>query len=209
MRNDRILLFRIFNFKAMPKYHSIDNIPAKVFFQILESNDFQLLKPKPKEKDLEKIFLQIYDDFFVQSENHQAKAYLETRSNFYYKKQKVEMLIKLMQFYVANQTTVLMRSEMAEVLKVSYGLHFDPNGDVLDQVHKIMTFDVPIMKNELVFLETQLNELSKGGGKEVKFFDQLAVMSQHLPNNSLLNENMTLATYVALNKLIWQNSLKS
>ena len=62
----------------MCKYNSIDNIPAKTFFDILHSKDYQLLKPKPSEDGLEKIFTDIYDDFFVKSDNYEAKQYLKS-----------------------------------------------------------------------------------------------------------------------------------
>ena len=60
----------------MPKYNSIDTIPAKVYFDIKANNDLQLLKPKPSEKDLDKIFESIDDQFFLRSKNPEAQRYL-------------------------------------------------------------------------------------------------------------------------------------
>jgi len=60
----------------MCKFNHISNIPAKIFFDILETKNYQLLKPKPKEQGLEQIFISIYDDFFDKSNNPEAKEYL-------------------------------------------------------------------------------------------------------------------------------------
>ena len=43
----------------MPKFNNIENIPAKTFFDILETKNFRLLKPKPREKGLEQVFMSL------------------------------------------------------------------------------------------------------------------------------------------------------
>ena len=47
----------------MPKYNSIYNIPAKVFFDILHERDFSLLEPEENEEGLDEVFAKIYDDY--------------------------------------------------------------------------------------------------------------------------------------------------
>ena len=65
----------------MPKFNSVNNIPAKLFFDILQNKDFKLLEllENETEKELEETFVSIYDDYFVQSENHKSKEFLEER----------------------------------------------------------------------------------------------------------------------------------
>jgi len=62
----------------MPKFNNIYTIPAKTFFDILQTRNYQLLKPKPREKGLEAVFMAIYDEYFIKSDNHEAKEYLTT-----------------------------------------------------------------------------------------------------------------------------------
>ena len=73
----------------MPKYNSIDTIPAKVYFDIKESSNLQLLKPKPSEKDLEKIFESIDDQFFLRSKNPEAQRYLNLTVEIQYLNYKI------------------------------------------------------------------------------------------------------------------------
>ena len=76
----------------MPKYSTIENIPAKTFFEILKSKDYQLLCPKPKEKDLDKLFLSIYDDYFLRSDNEQAKEFLRLQNELIANEYKINVL---------------------------------------------------------------------------------------------------------------------
>jgi hypothetical protein len=68
----------------MAKYNSIENIPAKLFFEVLNTRDYTLLVAEQENEDLEEVFTAIYDDFFVKIKNPQAKMYLEMtwRVNF-------------------------------------------------------------------------------------------------------------------------------
>jgi len=95
----------------MPKYHNIETIPAKVFFHILETKDFQKLKPKPSENGLEQIFISIYDEFFIKSDNEEAKQYLETTTEIANLKYKIATLKQSLHFYFYNQTTEQMRND--------------------------------------------------------------------------------------------------
>ena len=76
----------------MAKYNSIDTIPAKVFFEVLKTKNYQLLKPKPKEKGLEEIFVSIYDEFFLKSNNHEANRYLELTKEISFLKYKIALM---------------------------------------------------------------------------------------------------------------------
>jgi len=82
----------------MPKYNSIDTIPAKVFFEVLKSKNYQLLKPKPKEKGLEECFIAIYDDFFIKSDNSEAKSYLKLNKEIAFLEYKMAVIKQVLHF---------------------------------------------------------------------------------------------------------------
>jgi len=109
----------------MPKYKSVDTIPAKTFFTILESKNYQLLKPKPSEKGLEQIFISIYDEFFIKSDNPEAKQYLETTTEIAQLKYKIATLKQSLHFYFYNQTTEKMRNDFIEALQIGYNITID------------------------------------------------------------------------------------
>ena len=186
----------------MPKYNSIDNIPAKVFFQILKTKDFQQLKPKPREKGLEAIFTQIYDEFFIKSDNVEAKRYLELNAEIAFLQYKKATLKQSLAFYLYNRTTKEMREDFANALKEGFSIELDLNKPFIDEVQRVLTIELGIIENDLEFAKNDFNSMvKKSQSKDFDYYEQIGVLSQVLPNNSLLKEEMTLAVYVALEKL--------
>jgi hypothetical protein len=186
----------------MPKYNSIDTIPAKTFFEILKSKDYQLLKPKPKEQDLEQVFVSIYDEFFVKSENYEAKRFLELTNQIAFLSYKIAVLKKSLQFYLYNQTTKEMRLDFIESVKIGYGIEIDADAKFIDEVQRVLTSEIALIENDLTMLNLELDSMvSKSKSKDFDYHEDIGVLSQVLPNNSLLKEDMTLAVYISLEKL--------
>jgi hypothetical protein len=186
----------------MPKYNSIDTIPAKTFFEILKSKNYQLLKPKPKEQDLEQVFVSIYDDFFIKSENYEAKRFLELTNQIAFLNYKIATLKKSLQFYLYNQTTKQMRLDFIESVKIGYGIEIDANAKFIDEVQRVLTSEIALIENDLTMLNLELDSMiSKSKSKDFDYYEDIGVLSQVLPNNSLLKEDMTLAVYISLEKL--------
>lgn len=186
----------------MPKYNSIDTIPAKTFFEILKSKNYQLLKPKPKEQDLEQVFVSIYDDFFIKSENYEAKRFLELTNEIAFLNYKIAILKKSLQFYLYNQTTKQMRLDFIESVKIGYGIEIYANAKFIDEVQRVLTSEIALIENDLTMLNLELDSMvSKSKSKDFDYYEDIGVLSQVLPNNSLLKEDMTLAVYISLEKL--------
>jgi len=183
----------------MPKYNSIDTIPAKVYFDIKESNNLQLLKPKPSEKDLDKIFESIDDKFFLRSKNPEAQRYLNLTVEIQYLNYKIATLKSSLHHYYYTETNLEMRKGFAQALLDGYDIVLNTEVPFGDEVHRILTIDVGILKNDLSFLENEYNDMIKRSkGKDFNFFGSIVSLSTILPNNSLLKEEMTLAVYVEL-----------
>ena len=73
----------------MPKYNSILNIPAKLFFDVLHEKNFDLLEPIEGEKGLEEVFSLIYDDYFLKSNNPRSKRFLELQQEIHFMTYKI------------------------------------------------------------------------------------------------------------------------
>lgn len=186
----------------MPKYNSIDTIPAKTFFEILKSKNYQLLKPKPKEQNLEQVFVSIYDDFFIKSENYEAKRFLELTNQIAFLNYKIAVLKKSLQFYLYTQTTKQMRLDFIESVKIGYGIEIDVNAKFIDEVQRVLTSEIALIENDLTMLNLELDSMvKKSKSKDFDYYEDIGVLSQVLPNNSLLKEDMTLAVYISLEKL--------
>lgn len=186
----------------MPKYNSVDTIPAKVFFHILKTKDYQQLKPKPKEKGLKEVFESIYDDFYLKMDNEESKYYLQLTIDIAFLEFKIDYLKKCLHFYVTNKTTKEMREEFVEALKVGYGIYIDMNAPFIDEVQRVLTTEIGIIENDLNLDKIDFNNMiKKSQSKNFDYFDDIGVLGQVLQGNNLVKEEMTLAVYISLSKL--------
>jgi hypothetical protein len=197
----------------MPKYNNISNIPAKTFFDILKSKNYQLLKPKPREKDLEQVFISIYDEFFIKSDNHEAKRYLELTKDIAFYKYKIATLKQSIHFYFYNKTTEKMRLDFIKAMKQGYGIEINKDVPFIEEVERVLTIEIGIINNDLNFAQIEFDEMiNKSKNKDFDYYDSIGALSNVLPNNSLLKEDMTLAVYVTLEKqaqrIVEQNKKK-
>lgn len=150
----------------MAKYNSIDTIPAKVFFTILETKNYQLLKPKPKEKGLEELFISIYDDFFAKSNNPEAKEYLRCTKEIAFIKYKIASLKQSIHFYFYNKTTKEMRMDFIKAVYDGYGIVIDPEANFIDEVQRLLTNEIGILENDLTFEEINFKNMLSNSKKE-------------------------------------------
>jgi hypothetical protein len=161
----------------LPKYNNIDNIPAKTFFEILQSKNFQLLKPKPSEKGLEAVFVSIYDDFFVKSENIEAKRYLELTKEIATLEYKIAVLKQVLHFYHYNETTSEMKADFVKSLKEGYNIDFDLTVSFTSEVLRILTVDVGIIQNDLTPLKSEFEDMiKKSKSKAFDYEDDIVAM---------------------------------
>jgi len=185
----------------MPKYNSIDTIPAKVFFQILKDKNYQNLKPKPKEKGLEQVFISIYDEFFIQSNNAEAKEYLNLSKEVAFLEYKIAVIKQTLHFVYYTQTTKEMRLELLEALKKGCGISIDVQTDFKEEVLRILNIEIGIINNDLSLAKIDLEQMiKKSQSKDYNYYDSIGAMSNILTGNSLLKEDMSLAVYVTLEK---------
>lgn len=187
----------------MPKYNSIDTIPAKVFFEILKSKNYQLLKPKPREKGLEQVFINIYDEFFIKSDNEEAKEYLNLNKNISFFEYKIATIKQVLHYVHYTTITKEMHLDVLKALKESCKIEIDVNVTPFrDECLRVLTIEIGIIKNDLTEMKNSLEVmLKKSKGKDFDYYDSIGVLSNFLPNNSLLKEEMTLAIYITLEKL--------
>ena len=183
----------------MPKYNSISTLPAKTFFSILESKNYQLLKPKPREKGLEQIFVSIYDEFFVKSDNHEANEYLKLTKDIAYLTAKIAYLKQALHFYFYNQTTEQMRLDFIEALKVGYDIVIDTELPFIDEVQRVLSVEVGIIQNDLTMAEMAYKGMTKKS--QAKAFDyekQIVAIENVIGRN--INDGIMLDKYIAYEK---------
>lgn len=183
----------------MPKYISIDTIPAKVFFKILETKDYQQLKPKPREKGLEKIFIGIYDEFFIKSNNHEANEYLRLTKEVAFCKAKIAYLKQALHFYFYNQTTKEMRMEFIEALKTGYDIVIDSEVKFIDEVQRVLSIEIGIIQNDLTMSESNFSQMTnKSQGKAFEYEKQIVSIENVIKRS--ISDDITLSKYIAYEK---------
>jgi hypothetical protein len=186
----------------LPKYNSIETIPARIFFEILKSNNLQLLKPKPSEQGLEEVFMSIYDEYFLKSENYQANEFLTLKNQIGFLNYKIAVIKSTLHFIFYNKTTKKMRLDIIKALKVGCDIEIDSEKPFIEEVKRVLEIEIGILQNELSILNIDYeNIIKENKDKDFDYYDRIGVLSQVLPNNSLIKENMTLAVHIALEKL--------
>jgi len=185
----------------MPKYTSVDTIPAKVFFEILKTKNYQLLCPKPKEKGLEQVFIAIYDDFFVKSNNAEANEYLKLTKEIAFLEYKIAYLKQALHFYFYNQTTEQMRYDFLDALQKGYDIIIDRNLPFIDEVKRVLDIEIGIINNDLTMAKLAFEEMtSKSKNKAFEYEEQIVAFENVLKRS--VTDDITLAKYIAYEKSV-------
>lgn len=183
----------------MPKYNSIDTIKAKVFFEILKTKNYQLLKPKPREKGLEEVFISIHDEFFIKSDNKEANEYLRLINEIAFLNYKIAVLRKDLHFYYYNKTTEQMRMDFIDALQTGYDIIIDKEANFEDEVLRVLTIEIGIIQNDLTQSKIIFDQMTEKSKKTVvEFEDQIVSMENVLDRE--IKDGITLSKYIALQK---------
>jgi len=183
----------------MPKYHNIETIPAKVFFDILKTKNYQLLKPKPSEQGLEEIFVEIYDEYYLKSENPKAKEFLELKNNVLIIQAKISVITKTLLFLYNTELTKETFEETLSNLS-QIGIFINKSNGKLDEIDRILSIEIGILKNDLNFYLMELESLESTSSKDVFDFYESLVSLENIHERTL-EEKLSLAKYIQYEKL--------
>lgn len=188
----------------MPKYNSINNIPAKLFFDILQEKDFSLLEEYNEDEDLEEVFSSIYDDYFTKSNNEQSKRFLELRQQIEFMSYKIKSIVQVLDFLIFNTTTEEIRKEILEAL-ISIGINVNLENIFLDEVKNVLQTEIGILQNDLSFLQIELDNIQKDNKDSVfSFYESL--INLETAHERTLDDNMVLAKFIEYEKLAIKKS---
>jgi hypothetical protein len=183
----------------MAKYNSIENILAKTFFDILHSKDYQLLKPKPNEEGLEKVFTDIYDDFFVKSDNYEAKQYLKSTYTIAFLEYKIATIKQVLHFVYYNDVTEDMKLKLLDALEKGCEIYIDKDAEFVSEVQRILQVEIGIIENDLNMEKLEFDNISKNRSEKLfDFYDNIVSLGN--VHNRNFDEKLTLAMYVSIEK---------
>jgi len=183
----------------MAKYNSIENIPAKLFFDVLNTKDYSLLQPNDENEDLEAVFIVIYDDFFIKSDNPESKRYLNLTTNIAFLEYKLAIIKQIMEFAYFAKLTNEMRNKLLTALEIGCGIYINKDSDFTEEVKRVMQVETGIIENDLTMEKLELDSMVKNSyQKAFDFYDNIVSLSNVHERN--IDETVTLAMYIALDK---------
>jgi hypothetical protein len=183
----------------MPKYNSIENIPAKTFFDILHTKNYQLLKPKPNEDGLEKIFTDIYDDFFVKSDNYEAKQYLKLTYTIAFLEYKIATIKQVLHFVFYNNVSNENKLTLLDALEKGCGIYIDKEADFTTEIQRVLQVEIGIIENDLTMEKLELDNITKNKNEMLfDFYDNIVSLGNI--HNRNIDEKITLAMYISIEK---------
>lgn len=183
----------------MPKYNSISTIPAKTFFEVFETRNWQLLKPKPRESGLEQVFVSIHDDFFIKSDNEEAKRYLELSKTIAGLEYKIAVLKQSLHFYYYNKTTKQMREDFITAVKEGYGIEVDTTLPFSEEVLRVLNVEIGIMQNDLSFSKDEFKSMTAKSKKQAYDYEQDIVSMEGVIERPI-KDGIMLDKYMAYQK---------
>jgi len=125
-------------------------IPAKIYFKIIETNDLSLLGGENDEQR-EKAWSKIVDEDFEISENSKIKQYLDRQCKTEYLRLNIQAIKDNMQVLLYTPTSESQKEELATILK-ELGVKIDIKKDIVEECHRVLKSDLGIMKNKLNML---------------------------------------------------------
>jgi len=195
--------------KPICKYHSYDVFPAKAFFDVRSTENFQLMRPKPSAStdQLENLYLAIYDVFFAKLDNKNAVRYVEIRNELAVLNAKKHSIVSVIEFTWKTPENLWMhpvfvdfRKQQIDAINSFLDSPFDLESDTLQEIERVMNVEIGIINDEISILTTELTQLQQES-EEVVFNYYADIVALEESHGRTLDEKMMLPKYVELVKL--------
>lgn len=183
----------------MPKCNNINNIPAKTFFDVLHEKNFDLLEPTEDEDGLEEVFSNIYDDYFIKSDNARSKRFLELQQEIHFMNYKIQSIVQVLDFLMFNDTTPEIRKILLESI-ISIGINISLDNEFVEEVKNVLNIELGILQNDLSFLEIEMKQMQSENTDGVFDFYESLVGLESIHERSL-DDEMVLIKYINYEKL--------
>lgn len=175
------------------KYTDLD-IPAKLFFKVIETNDYSLLGHST-EAENKQAFEQIFDEYHEITNSGRVKNDIELRKQIALINYKIEILEITLHILLNFPMKESQRLEIIENLK-SIEVKIEPSENMVEQIERIAQTKLGSLKTKLNILIDRYEKQSNK--KEVKnTFEKLIVNIENVLNRSI-DENISMRKYLAL-----------
>lgn len=183
----------------MAKYNSVENIPAKLFFDILHSKDYAKLEATEEGEDLEKVFSDIYDDFFVKTDNKEATHYLKQTLDVAFLEYKIATIKQYLHFIYYTNLTEEHRLKLLKSIKEGLEIYIDVEADFDEEVKRVLQVEIGIIENDLTMAKLEIENISKKRTEALfDFYDNIVALGN--VHNRNIEDTIVLAYYISIEK---------
>lgn len=125
-------------------------IPAKLYFKIIDTNDLSLLGGETTE-EREQAWSKIVDEDYLVTKNTKIKSYLDRQCKIAVMELHIQAVRDHLYLLTSLSLTESNKKELAESLK-ELGVKIDVSKNIIDECHRVLKSDLGIMKNKLNML---------------------------------------------------------
>lgn len=174
------------------KYETCD-IPAKLFFEIVDKADYSLLGFKT-DADNQKAFDKIYDEYFELTQSPRVKKDFEMRLQISALHHKITVLDTTLDFIVNFPMTVKHRLEIIDLLD-EINIKIDKEKDLVKQVNAIKHRIVGSLNNKLKIQLSHFEKLQKKNDVKTTF-EKMIVGFENVLDRTI-DDNISLRKFIA------------
>lgn len=174
-------------------------IPARLFFEILKTENLNLLKKdkdkKVKRKQLKKNWNQIYDEYFELKDDQKMKIIIQTQKDIISLATTIELVKQALYVIVSKKLDDNQIKVLSEKIKL-LNFPFDENNP-LESAHSLITEYIPSLQTRIEFEKENLKSLTEG---QASTFEDNCVAFESYGYS--VNENCSLRRYIAYEKAV-------
>ena len=191
----------LFPKKQNIKYYNSLDVPAKLFFDILDEFNLEklVIEGNPSKEDLESAWSNIFDEYFKEVDEYNLKIYLKINKNISLLNYKITAYQKhiflLLNTRFSKEQEDLYYKELSKIkLRIKKG---ESKLQFCDRVLKTI---IPSLQTQIELEKHNLEEITKG--KKQSFQSKLRSIEKITELNYRIDSNITLAEYISYEKQI-------
>lgn len=179
------------------KFYSNLAIPARTFFEIIESGDLShlIISGKPSSKHLSNAWTKIYDLYYEKRQDSKMSMIFEHQKKMKLIEFKINVATNCMKALVIVDFPKEQLKEVCNALK-KLNISIDPDKRITEEVLNKLQIDINNMKIQYDDQQAKIKNLSKGVKSD---FEDICVNIENCLERSI-SENISMAKFISLEK---------
>lgn len=174
-------------------------IPARLFFEILKTENLNLLKKdkdkKVKQKQLKRNWSKIYDEYFELKDDQKMRNIIDIQKDIISLATSIELVKQALYVIVSKKIDKAQLKILSEKIK-ALNFPFDPEKP-LDSAHRLISEYIPALETRIELEKENLKSMTDG---QASTFEDNCVAFESYGYS--VNENCSLRRYIAYEKAV-------